>query len=138
MASTNASTRARASRATSRGTARDGARQCGRAKGARRAGEKRLQNKKIERKTFQQSSLPLFVASNVRQLLLFGWRIRVAPCRDRRGAEAYGFFPTQCNNEFYSRPSPRISADSRVNSAIRTRPFSAMKAATRSISSRET
>lgn len=80
------------------------------------------------------------VSTNARQLavLLFGWRIRVAPCRDRRGAEAYGFFPTQSNNEFYSRQSPRISADSRVNSVICTRPFSAMKAATRSISSRET
>ena len=78
--------------------------------------------------------------SNVR-LSIAAFSLRVfesAPCRDRRGAEAYGFFPTQSNNDFYSRPSPRISADSRVNSAIRTRPFSAMKAATRSISSRET
>ena len=127
MALTNASTRARASRATSRGTVRDSARQCGTVfedgKGrssSRRAGKKMAEfNENIE-------------------LLQFRLRIRVAPCRDRRGAEAYGFFPTQCNNDFYSRPSPRISADSRVNSAIRTRPFSVMKAATRSISSRET
>jgi len=130
MASTNASTRARASRATSRGTVRDSARQCGTVfedgKGrssSRRAGKK-VANSIDIRSIADSTYVPL--------------RIRVAPCRDRRGAEAYGFFPTRCNNDFYSRPSLRISADSRVNSAIRTRPFSVMKAATRSISSRET
>lgn len=127
MASTNASTRARASRATSRGTVRDSARQCGTVfeDGKGRSSSRRA-GKKMPRPTTSTC------------LLQFLLRIRVAPCRDRRGAEAYGFFPTQCNNDFYSRPSPRISADSRVNSAIRTRPFSVMKAATRSISSRET
>ena len=126
MASTNASTRARASRATSRGTVRDSARQCGT---VFEDGKGRSSSRRAGKKSG-------ITASTL--TVQFPLRIRVAPCRDRRGAEAYGFFPTRCNNDFYSRPSLRISADSRVNSAIRTRPFSVMKAATRSISSRET